>query len=64
MKNVKVGDYVAVSGYRGTVTEIFEDEKKTIIRVHFDENCSIAKYGQYQDGWYSGFEVIERKETK
>ena len=32
----------------------------TAVQVHFDEedNYDIAKFGQYQDGWYGGFEII------
>ena len=34
----------------------------TDVQVHFDEkdNYGIHEYGQYQDGWYGGYVVIER----
>jgi len=71
---VEVGDRVAVMGYRGTVTSVFHGVDKqwdgceyvsvpgseyTHVKVHFDENQDIAEYGQYQDGTYGGFTVIE-----
>ena len=71
--NVKVGDHVAVQGNRGVVTEVFRGvEKKwngteyvdaegteyTDVRVHF--TGELARWGQYQDGVYGGFEVIEK----
>lgn len=33
----------------------------TAVQVHFDKenNHGIAEYGQYQDGWYGGYKVIE-----
>lgn len=74
--NVKVGDRVAVQGFRGTVTDVYhgiktewngteyapiKDTEFTQVQIHFDEenNYNIASYGQYQDGWYGGYEVID-----
>lgn len=69
---VKVGDKVAVEGNRGIVTEVFHtfatewngkeyvkvtDSDCTSVRVHFEGE--LAKWGQYQDGVYGGFTVIE-----
>lgn len=62
--NVKIGDRVAVSGYRGTVIDVYQDKEKTNVRVVFDKDSSISTYGQYQGGWYSGFEIVETKNTK
>lgn len=61
---VKKGDRVAVSGYRGTVTEVYIDETedyiKVQVRVRFDPAETISKFGQYQNGWYNGFEIIDK----
>lgn len=69
---VKVGDKVAVEGNRGYVTEVFhtfktewdgekyvkiEGSDSTSVRVHFEG--SLASWGQYQDGVYGGFSIIE-----
>lgn len=71
--NVKVGDRVAVQGYRGTVLEVkkgFDKEWNgaeyvkvegtdfTNVKVHFDESQDIAKFGQYQNGDYGMYTVI------
>lgn len=72
--NVKVGDRVYVhNGDYGTVTEVFHGHKTewngkeyvkipgtdyTNVRVMFDANTELAKYGQYQNGVYGGFTVI------
>lgn len=73
--NVQVGDRVCVQGYRGTVTDVRHGIKKewngeayvevegtdfTDVQVHFDEDESIAEYGQYQNGWYGGYAVIDK----
>lgn len=70
--NVKVGDTVSVWGNRGTVIEVvkgFDTEWNgteyvkadgsdfTNVRVHF--TGELANWGQYQDGEYGMFEVIE-----
>ena len=70
--NVKVGDKVMVQGNEGIVTEVFHttdtrwngteyEEVKgsegTSIRVHF--TGELAKWGQYQNGTYGGFTVIQ-----
>ena len=70
--NVKVGDRVAVCGFKGTVTEVFKDFDKewngkeyekvegtewTGVRVHFDSTKEV--WGQYQDGVYGGYTVLE-----
>lgn len=70
--NVKVGDTVSVQGNRGTVTEVFHNvdtewngteyeavkgSESTAVRVHF--TGELAKWGQYQDGVYGGFCVVE-----
>lgn len=71
--NVKVGDLVAVQGNRGIVTEVLkgfdtewngkeyvkiENSDYTNVRVHFTDE--LAKWGQYQDGVYGGYTVIEK----
>lgn len=70
--NVKVGDRVVVQGNRGIVTEVFHGIKtewngekyveipgteSTAVRVHFEGN--LASWGQYQDGVYGGFAIID-----
>ena len=70
--NVKVGDKVSVQGNKGIVTEVFRGHDSewngteyakvsgteyTNVRVHF--TGELANWGQYQDGVYGGFEVIE-----
>lgn len=70
--NVKIGDKVSVQGNRGIVTKVFRGYKKewngaeyvkvegteyTDVRVHF--TGELARWGQYQDGVYGGFVVIE-----
>ncbi len=55
--NVKVGDTVVVQGNVGTVTEIYEDAEVLNVRVHFVGE--LRNWGQYQDGMYGGFAVIE-----
>lgn len=39
--------------------------ESTTVQVHFDEedNYGIAEYGQYQDGWYGGYTVIDKEEA-
>lgn len=74
--NVKVGDRVCVQGYKGTVIDIDHSIRQewngeayvdvagtesTTVQVHFDEEESIAEYGQYQDGWYGGYTVIDKE---
>lgn len=69
---VKVGDLVSVQGNKGIVTEVFhttdtewngkeyvevEGSESTSVRVNF--TGELAKWGQYQDGIYGGYEVIE-----
>lgn len=68
--NVKVGDRVAVCGWRGTVTEVLRGsvtewngteyvkvpgKEYTHVKVHFDDNGIGA---QYQNGIYGGYTVI------
>lgn len=38
-----------------------EGTESTTVQVHFDEenNYNIAQYGQYQDGWYGGYTIID-----
>ena len=38
--------------------------ESTTVQVHFDEedNGGISNYGQYQDGWYGGFYIIDNEE--
>lgn len=70
--NVKVGDTVSVQGNRGIVTEVLKgydvewngseyvkvaDSDYTNVRVHF--TGELASWGQYQDGVYGGFAVID-----
>lgn len=70
--SVKVGDRVSVQGNRGVVTEVFKGYQTewngseyvkvdgtdyTDVRVHFEGE--LARWGQYQDGVYGGFVVIE-----
>lgn len=70
--NVKVGDTVSVQGNRGTVTEVFKGFHKewngkeyvkvegsdyTNVKVHF--TGELASWGQYQDGVYGGYTVIQ-----
>lgn len=72
--NVKVGDRVIVEGNRGTVTEVFRSIDKewngkryveipgseyTNVRVHFNKDELLSTFGQYQDGVYGGYAVIE-----
>ena len=55
--NVKVGDRVAVQGNRGTVTEVIKvSDAWTGVRVHFEGE--MAEFGQYQDGVYGGYTVL------
>lgn len=57
--NVKVGDIVAVQGNRGTVTEVIKvSDVWTGVRVHFEGE--LASWGQYQNGVYGAFTVIEK----
>lgn len=71
---VKVGDRVSVQGHRGIVTEVFHYVKKewngreyvpipgkegTDVKVHFGSDDELSKWGQYQDGVYGGFVVID-----
>ena len=71
--NVKIGDRVAVMGNEGIVTEVFKGFRKewngkeyvnipgsewTNVQVHF--TGELAKWGQYQDGEYSDYTVIEK----
>lgn len=44
-------EYVKVAG-----------SESTSVQVHFDEenNYNTASYGQYQNGWYGGYTVIEK----
>lgn len=58
---VKVGDRVAVQGYRGFVTEVIKTASSTNVRVHFDESEAIAVYNQYQDKIFGGFTVINEE---
>lgn len=39
--------------------------ESTTVQVHFDEedNYGIAEYGQYQNGWYGGYTVIDKEEA-
>jgi len=70
--NVKVGDKVAVFGNLGVVTEVFknidkewngkeyvevEGTESTSARVHFEDE--LANFGQYQDGIYGSFTVLD-----
>lgn len=70
--NVKAGDIVSVMGNRGIVTEVFHhidtewngteyvkvaDSDSTCVRVHF--TGELAKWGQYQDGVYGGYTIVE-----
>ena len=56
--NVKVGDRVAVQGNRGTVTEVIKvSDAWTGVRVHFEDD--LAEWGQYQDGVYGGYTVLD-----
>lgn len=69
---VKVGDLVSVQGNKGIVTEVFhttdtewngkeyvevEGSESTSVRVNF--TGELAEWGQYQDGIYGGYSVIE-----
>lgn len=62
--NVTIGDRVAVNGYYGTVKQVFKgidaenNEPYTNVRVRFDDNEPIAKFGQYQNGVYGCFTVL------
>lgn len=60
---VKVGDRVIVAGESGTVIDVYHgcnaDEEYTNVQVHFDEDSDLAHWGQYQDGMYSEYTVIE-----
>ncbi len=71
---VKPGDRVSVQGYHGTVLEVYHYTQKewngseyvdipgsesTAVSVHFDESQDVARFGQYQDGTYGGFTVID-----
>lgn len=73
--NVKVGDLVVVQGNKGIVTEVYhsvktewngteyveiEGTESTSVKVHF--TGELATWGQYQDGVYGGFTVIEDRE--
>lgn len=70
--NIKVGDKVSVQGNEGYVTEVIKGYKKewngkeyvkiegtdyTSVKVHF--TAELARWGQYQDGVYGGFVVID-----
>lgn len=56
--NVKVGNRVAVQGNRGTVTEVIRvSDVWTGVRVHFEGE--MAEFGQYQDGVYGGYTVLD-----
>ena len=35
------------------------DTESLYVTVHFDESQDIARYGQYQNGCYGGFTVID-----
>ena len=76
--NVKVGDRVCVQGYKGTVIDVDHSIRQewngeayvdvagtesTTVQVHLDEEVSIAEYGQYQNGWYGGYTVIDNEEA-
>lgn len=64
--NVTIGARV-VNGYYGTVKEVFKgidaenNEPYTQVRVKFDDNEPIAKYGQYQNGVYGCFAVLRKE---
>ena len=75
--NVKVGDKVAVCGNLGVVTEVFknidqewngkeyievEGTESTNVRVHFEDET--ANFGQYQDGIFGGFTVLDENTYK
>lgn len=60
--NVKVGDKVAVCGNLGVVTEVFKTIDSTSVRVHFEDE--LANFGQYQNGIYGGFTVLDEKTYK
>ena len=47
--------------WNGTEYAEVEGSESTTVQVHFDEedNYGIAEYGQYQDGWYGGYIVID-----
>lgn len=60
--NVKVGDKVAVQGNLGVVTEVFKDIDSTSVRVHFEDE--LANFGQYQNGIYGGFTVLDENTYK
>lgn len=70
--NVQVGDIVSVQGNRGIVTEVFrgyetewngaeyakiEGTDYTNVKVHFTDE--LANWGQYQDGVYGLYTVID-----
>lgn len=61
-RNVKVGDRVAIQGNYGVVTEVYRNDTVTEVRVHFDEDQDIARYGQYQDKFFGGFYVLDEEE--
>lgn len=46
--------------WNGTEYVKVDNSEFTNVCVHFDEkdNYGIAKYGQYQNGWYGGYTVI------
>ena len=69
--NVKVGDKVSVQGNKGIVTEVLKaidtewkgkeyvevpGSESISVRVHF--SGELANYGQYQDGMYGGYVVV------
>ena len=73
--NVKVGDRVSVQGNEGIVTKVIRtsdtewngseyvvvpDTESTTVRVHF--TGALAEWGQYQDGNYGGYTVIESRD--
>lgn len=61
MKNVKIGNRVAICGNRGTIKEITKDYDGTIYaRITFDETESVSNWGQYQNRYFkiTDFEII------
>ena len=70
--NVKIGDKVSIQGNEGFVTEVIkghetewngkeyvkiEGSDYAHVRVHF--TGELASWGQYQDGVYGGFVVLD-----
>ncbi len=47
--------------WNGTEYAVVEGTERTTVTVHFDEDTWVARdgYGQYQDGHYGGYTVVE-----